>query len=992
MTSGHVLHSGWLRKSPPEEKLRLFAWRKRWFILRRGQTSSDPDVLEYYKNDGSKNPLRTINLNLCEQLDVGVTLNFNKKEIQKGYMFDIKTSERTFYLVAETREDMNEWVQSICQICGFRQVEESTGSLGNISSASHGPCSSAAEPSRSHQHLPQERERASEPPVSHHVPPIWPILAPRGCLCSHQHASQKAGHVRSASFSQGSRAPFPLRRSTAVQNLAQHSECSVDGVSGHIHGFHSLSKPSQHNTEFRGSTCRTPWSLASHGHTRGSLTGSEADNEGVYPFKAPRSTLCQEFGGHLVNNSGVPAIPLSAHQIPRTVTLDKNLCAMAMATPGPIGSLPLPKASQAEACQWGSPQQRPSVSESSRWSIDAAIPRRNTLPAIDNSRCCQASSCKYPRHGGGNAGRPAESMHEGVSSFLPGKALVGLSDSIASEDSCVPMNPGFPTLVAVEQAGSDSQGVCTAVGSCPVCFDLLGFPLTELSVHQDVSQGHEVQLPPVNRSLKPNRKANPTPSNLRNNRVISELSFKPPVTESWSGTRSASFSQGSRAPFPMRRSTAVQNLAQHSECSVDGVSGHIHGFHSLSKPSQHNTEFRGSTCRTPWSLASHGHTRGSLTGSEADNEGVYPFKAPRSTLCQEFGGHLVNNSGVPAIPLSAHQIPRTVTLDKNLCATAMATPGPIGSLPLPKASQAEACQWGSPQQRPSVSESSRWSIDAAIPRRNTLPAIDNSRCCQASSCKYPRHGGGNAGWPAESMHEGVSSFLPGKALVGLSDSIASEDSCVPMNPGFPTLVAVEQASSDSQGVCTAVGSCPVCFSLLGFPLMELSVHQDVSQGHEVQLPPVNRSLKPNRKANPTPSNLRNNRVISELSFKPPVTESWSGTSHTFYSSSSQYPISMQSITSTDSEDSGEREIFLNAASAFPASGGTSSSALPRSTGTIHYVALDFQPSKSSIGSVTSGEKVDYVQVDLEKTWALQKTMHEQMCLRQSLEPPRGAKL
>uniref|UniRef100_A0A2K5YEV4 GRB2 associated binding protein family member 4 n=1 Tax=Mandrillus leucophaeus TaxID=9568 RepID=A0A2K5YEV4_MANLE len=541
MTSGHVLHSGWLRKSPPEEKLRLFAWRKRWFILRRGQTSSDPDVLEYYKNDGSKNPLRTINLNLCEQLDVGVTLNFNKKEIQKGYMFDIKTSERTFYLVAETREDMNEWVQSICQICGFRQVEESTGSLGNISSASHGPCSSAAEPSRSHQHLPQEREPASGPPVSHHVPPIWPILAPQGCLCSHQHASQKAGHARSASFSQGSRAPFPLRRSTAVQNLAQHCEYSVDGVSGHIHGFHSLSKPSQHNTEFRGSTCRTPWSLASHGHTRGSLTGSEADNE--------------------------------------------------------------------------------------------------------------ASSCKYPRHGGGNAGRPAECMHEGVSPFLPGKALVGLSDSIASEDSCVPMNPGFPTLVAVEQAGSDSQGVCTTVGSCPVCFNLLGFPLTELSVHQDVSQGHEVQLPPVNRSLKPNRKANPTPSNLRNNRVISELSFKPPVTESWSGT-----------------------------------------------------------------------------------------------------------------------------------------------------------------------------------------------------------------------------------------------------------------------------------------------------------------------------------------------------SHTFYSSSSQYPISMQSITSTDSEDSGERDIFLNAASAFPVSGGTSSSALPRSTGTIHYVALDFQPSKSSRGSVTSGEKVDYVQVDLEKTWALQKTMHEQMCLRQSLEPPRGAKL
>ncbi|XP_011927249.1 PREDICTED: GRB2-associated-binding protein 4 [Cercocebus atys] len=679
MTSGHVLHSGWLRKSPPEEKLRLFAWRKRWFILRRGQTSSDPDVLEYYKNDGSKNPLRTINLNLCEQLDVGVTLNFNKKEIQKGYMFDIKTSERTFYLVAETREDMNEWVQSICQICGFRQVEESTGSLGNISSASHGPCSSAAEPSRSHQHLPQEREPASEPPVSHHVPPIWPILAPRGCLCSHQHASQKAGHARSASFSQGSRAPFPLRRSTAMQNLAQHCQYSVDGVSGHIHGFHSLSKPSQHNTEFRGGTCRTPWSLASHGHTRGSLTGSEADNEGVYPFKAPRSTLCQEFGDHLVNNNGVPAIPLSAHQIPRTVTLDKNLCATAMATPGPIGSLPLPKASQAEAF------------------------------------------------------RGQES----------GNILAMWVSTTASQCGDHALKASAP--------GDDLTYPVTATWS------------THLSGHYGERTTNTEKVHP-------------------------------------SYFRSASFSQGSRAPFPMRRSTAVQNLAQH--------------------------------------------------------------------------------------------------------------------------------------------------------------------------CQYS----------------------PGKALVGLSDSIASEDSCVPMNPGFPTLVAVEQAGSDSQGVCTTVGSCPVCFNLLGFPLTELSVHQDVSQGREVQLPPVNRSLKPNRKANPTPSNLRNNRVISELSFKPPVTESWSGTSHTFYSSSSQYPISMQSITSTDSEDSGERDIFLNAASAFPVSGGTSSSALPRSTGTIHYVALDFQPSKSSIGSVTSGEKVDYVQVDLEKTWALQKTMHEQMCLRQSLEPPRGAKL
>lgn len=101
------------------------AWKKRWFILRSGRMSGDPDVLEYYKNDHSKKPLRSINLNFCEQVDAGLT--FNKKELQDSFVFDIKTSERTFYLVAETEEDMNKWVQSICQICGFNQAEESTG-------------------------------------------------------------------------------------------------------------------------------------------------------------------------------------------------------------------------------------------------------------------------------------------------------------------------------------------------------------------------------------------------------------------------------------------------------------------------------------------------------------------------------------------------------------------------------------------------------------------------------------------------------------------------------------------------------------------------------------------------------------------------------------------------------------------------------------------------------------------------------------------------
>ncbi|RXM97339.1 putative asparagine--tRNA ligase, mitochondrial [Acipenser ruthenus] len=101
------------------------AWKKRWFILRSGRMSGDPDVLEYYKNDHSKKPIRVIDLHCCEQVDAGLT--FKRKEFQDSFVFDIKTSDRTFYLVAETEDDMNKWVRSICQICGFNQSEENNG-------------------------------------------------------------------------------------------------------------------------------------------------------------------------------------------------------------------------------------------------------------------------------------------------------------------------------------------------------------------------------------------------------------------------------------------------------------------------------------------------------------------------------------------------------------------------------------------------------------------------------------------------------------------------------------------------------------------------------------------------------------------------------------------------------------------------------------------------------------------------------------------------
>uniref|UniRef100_A0A1A7WRM8 GRB2-associated binding protein 1 n=1 Tax=Iconisemion striatum TaxID=60296 RepID=A0A1A7WRM8_9TELE len=128
MSGGEVVYTGWLRKSPPEKKLRRYAWKKRWFVLRSGRLTGDPDVLEYYKNDHAKKPIRVIDLNLCDQVDAGLT--FKRKDFGHSFIFDIKTFDRVFYLVADTEDEMNKWVRHICDICGFNPTDEDAAKAG----------------------------------------------------------------------------------------------------------------------------------------------------------------------------------------------------------------------------------------------------------------------------------------------------------------------------------------------------------------------------------------------------------------------------------------------------------------------------------------------------------------------------------------------------------------------------------------------------------------------------------------------------------------------------------------------------------------------------------------------------------------------------------------------------------------------------------------------------------------------------------------------
>ena len=39
-------------------------------------------------------------------------------------MFDLQTAKRVYYLAAETEEEMNKWVEYICQVCRLKMFPQ----------------------------------------------------------------------------------------------------------------------------------------------------------------------------------------------------------------------------------------------------------------------------------------------------------------------------------------------------------------------------------------------------------------------------------------------------------------------------------------------------------------------------------------------------------------------------------------------------------------------------------------------------------------------------------------------------------------------------------------------------------------------------------------------------------------------------------------------------------------------------------------------------
>uniref|UniRef100_A0A1A8G2K3 GRB2-associated binding protein 2 n=1 Tax=Nothobranchius korthausae TaxID=1143690 RepID=A0A1A8G2K3_9TELE len=552
MSGGEIIFQGWLRKSPPEKKLRRYAWKKRWFILRSGRMSGDPDVLEYYKNDHSKKPIRVIDLHCCEQVDAGLT--FKRKEFQDSFVFDIKTSDRTFYLVAETEEEMNKWVRSICQLCGFNQSDDSHENRSHHMPRSVGADVSGLVAPVSGERKPSVPIHSSQPvlftfdvPVRHSHHGSLSNSAPQDYLLLHQCMSRKAESARSASFSQSIRSNVLLGNDSPVQKLSYGFSHFVNGTGAQPHGFYSLPKPGKHHLSVHDDSLQEacyvfPRGYSSEAPSHSNLGDGDFDNEEVYTFKTPCNTLARIHGNERSpDNYDLPTTPGSFYQIPRT--FDKNHNSLTPSSSESSCAPPPrpPKPSQGSEGQWGSPQSTGSQNGDTAPAV-SVIPRRNTLPAVENIRLHRGSSFEINNHHRlfhfNNSGQSVESVNDGFSSYLRAHTPLTRSDSGNSEDNYVPMNPGSSPLSAAQ--ADSPKNIYIPMSPGPHHFDFPGFSATlparkgsSASLCHRPGRLSDVTPPPINRNLKPNRKSKPTPLDLKNNGIIDELPYKSPVTMSW---------------------------------------------------------------------------------------------------------------------------------------------------------------------------------------------------------------------------------------------------------------------------------------------------------------------------------------------------------------------------------------------------------------------------------------------------------------------------
>ncbi|XP_066190218.1 GRB2-associated-binding protein 3 isoform X2 [Sylvia atricapilla] len=470
MSSGDVVCTGWLIKSPPEKKLKRYAWRKRWFVLRRGRMSGNPDVLEYYRNSHAKKPIRTIDLNECEVLRHSGP-NFIRKEFQNNFVFIVRTTYRTFYLVAKTEEEMQAWVHNISQICNFGHLEDGTGSVESLSHTTSSPQPSPA--ASTHASRIADPSFSVEPPAAAAASEETPsesesLLLPDYLFLSNCE-SGKLSHNRCDSWSNSDR------------SLEQTSsdDVFVDSLQ---------SQPSLYVVQPAGAPGANPSAVS----RSTDISGAPSDFSSSSPLLGTPLTPTFQM------EQGQQALPYGVTQLD-----------VLSNTPPPRPPKPT-HFSDRRGDELGTGALQNGHAALCRTQV-TLVPRRISLSSLDNVRNWKDME-----------GSSLRSRDKRLSLNLPCRFSPLCAAADGAEDSYVPMRP------------STSPSDCSPDGYIPMSPASATFTFPVVSTEKLTSPLPElpsdVEPPPVNRDLKPRRKSRPPPLDLRNLSTIREHAA---VTRMW---------------------------------------------------------------------------------------------------------------------------------------------------------------------------------------------------------------------------------------------------------------------------------------------------------------------------------------------------------------------------------------------------------------------------------------------------------------------------
>uniref|UniRef100_A0A8B9HIN6 GRB2-associated binding protein 1 n=1 Tax=Astyanax mexicanus TaxID=7994 RepID=A0A8B9HIN6_ASTMX len=536
MSGGDVVCSGWLRKSPPEKKLRRYAWKKRWFVLRSGRLTGDPDVLEYYKNDHVKKPIRVIDLNLCEQVDAGLT--FNKKDLEHSFIFDIKTIDRVFYLVADTEEEMNKWVRCICDICGFNPTD------------SDGTCSAALVVD-----VPPHAGVVGPSVLASVPPPYQPVnvrhlestsslddtqdyLLLLHCESKKPEASRSHGECsKSTSSEPDCNDNLPSHR-TPTSSSAKHSSVNGFFSSGHAGLYDSPSSRGASLSADAQGLYHLPRSYSQDTvllpKSASSPYAPDTDSGELYVFNTPaRKPSIEAQLRNLSVSYDIPPTPGSncTYQVPRTAGVEP------VATGSDV--VPPPRPPKPSLDTYSVPR---SVSETdTNYCVPSSAGgnkalRSNTIGTVDSSRLRKdygsSQDCyDIPRSFPSDRNCSFE-FNENFNNYFKNKGMlpVGSASTEEMDENYVPMSANSPSH---QRSGSLSEPI-QEPNYVPMTPGTVEFPSLGKQVPPPAHMGFrsspktpprrpmlitDCQPPPVDRNLKPDRKGQ-SPKIIRANRAV----------------------------------------------------------------------------------------------------------------------------------------------------------------------------------------------------------------------------------------------------------------------------------------------------------------------------------------------------------------------------------------------------------------------------------------------------------------------------------------